>query len=317
MASPAVSVLMCVYNGMAYLDQALDSIRHQTLEDIEILLVDDGSTDVTPAILARHAAEDRRIRVTTVVHQGPAGARNVGLGLARAHYVALMDADDVAMPDRLAIQAAYLDRNPDVAALGTSAWHIGPRGHRISVSDAGPATRDELARLRAAGKAVFLIAPTVMLVRDAVLDAGGFRPEMVPAEDIDLWTRLAERRVVLALRDRLLLYRVHRGSVSTSRFFDQMQRFALIEENARRRRASLEELDPTAYGDALRHDPPWRQANRARVGRARYEYRVAGALLADRAPAGLAHLLLALGLAPEMTIPRLLRQLQPAMFYRR
>ncbi len=308
---------MCVYNGTVYLDEALDSIRQQTLADIEIIVVDDGSTDGTPAIIARHAAEDARIRVTTIEHQGPAGARNVGLRLARTRYVALMDADDIAMPERLAVQAAFLERNPDVAALGASAWHIGPHGRRISVSDAGPVSRDELANLRAAGKAVFLIAPTVMLDRDAVLAIGGFRPAMVPAEDIDLWTRLAETRVVLSLRDRLLQYRVHAGSISTRRFFDQMQRFALVEENARRRRAGQEELDQAVYAARLHRDPAWRRANRARIVRARLQYRVAGAMLADRAPAGLAHLLLALGLAPDMTVPRLLRQLRPAVFDRR
>ena len=236
---PEVSVLMCIYNGERYLDESMASIREQTLRDIEIILVDDGSTDETPRMLARYAAEDPRIRLLHADHEGPAGARNVGLAEARGRYVALMDADDIAHPDRLTLQFAFMRQNPDVVALGTSAWHIGPRGRRLSVSDAGPASRQELQRMRAAHEAVFLITPTVMLDRDTLRAAGGFRPEMVPAEDIDMWTRLAEHHTILSLRDRLLQYRIHGRSISTSRFFEQMHRFALVQENADRRHAGL------------------------------------------------------------------------------
>ena len=109
---------MCVYNGARYLDESVASIREQTLRDIEILIVDDGSTDETPAMLARYAVEDPRIRLLHADHQGPASARNVGLAQARGRLVALMDADDIARPDRLALQLAFLRQNPDVVALG-------------------------------------------------------------------------------------------------------------------------------------------------------------------------------------------------------
>ena len=194
-----------------------------------------------------------------------------------------MDADDIARPDRLAAPAAFLRQNPDVVALGASAWHIGPRGRRISVSDAGPASREELARMRAAHEPVFLIAPTVMLDRDAVQAAGGFRTDMVPAEDIDLWTRLAEDHTVLSLRERLLQYRIHGRSISTSRFFEQMQRFALVKENAGRRMAGRAELTPAEYDAQLRPTRSWRRANRGRVAHARYHYRVAGSLRGGQA----------------------------------
>jgi glycosyltransferase involved in cell wall biosynthesis len=310
---PEVSVLMCVYNGAQFLDEALGSIRAQTLRDIEILIVDDGSDDDTPLLLARHAAEDPRIRIVTAMHQGPAGARNIGLGEVRGRLVALMDADDVARPDRLAIQAAFMRQNPDVVVLGSSAWHIGPRGRRISVSDAGPATREELAHMRATHEPVFFIAPTVMLDREVVQAAGGFRTHMVPAEDIDLWTRLAEDHTVLSLRERLLQYRIHGRSISTSRFFEQMRYVALIKENAGRRMAGQAELTPAEYETRLQADPSWRRANRSRVAHARYHYRVAGSLVADRDPVGMAHLAVALAFAPEIIVPRLARQLRPVV----
>lgn len=310
---PEVSVLMCVYNGAQYLDEALGSIRVQTLRDIEILVVDDGSTDDTATMLARHATEDPRIRILTAARQGVAGARNLGLGAVRGRLVALMDADDVAHPDRLAIQAAFMHENPDVAVLGTSAWHIGPRGRRISVSNAGPATREELAHMRATHEAIFFIAPTVMLDRDIVMAAGGFRPHMVPAEDIDLWTRLAEHHTVLSLRERLLQYRIHGRSISTSRFFEQMRCVALVKENAGRREAGQVELLPAEYEARLQRDALWRRANRSRVAHARYHYRIAGSLVADGEMAGVAHLVVALAFAPEIIVPRLVRQLRPVV----
>lgn len=311
--TPEVTVLMCVYNGARYLDESVASIREQTLRDIEILIVDDGSTDETPAMLARYAVEDPRIRLLHADHQGPASARNVGLAQARGRLVALMDADDIARPDRLALQLAFLRQNPDVVALGASAWHIGPRGRRLSVSDAGPASREELGRMRAAHEAVFLITPTVMLHRDTLRAAGGFRPDMVPAEDIDMWTRLAADHTVLSLRERLLQYRIHGRSISTSRFFEQMHRFALVQENADRRHAGRTELTPAEYDAMLRRDPLWRRANRDRVAHARYHYRVAGSLLADGDRAGVAHLAVALAFAPEIIVPRLARQLRPVV----
>ena len=117
MPAPAVSVLMPVHNGGHFLSAALESLRAQTLADFEIIVVDDGSTDDTPALLA--AWTDPRLRVLTLPeNQGEAAARNHGLAAARAPLVALLDSDDLAYPDRLARQAAFLDARPDIGLLG-------------------------------------------------------------------------------------------------------------------------------------------------------------------------------------------------------
>jgi glycosyltransferase involved in cell wall biosynthesis len=304
-------VLLCTYNGERYIDEALRSIQEQRLTDIEILVVDDGSTDQTGEILARHAAEDTRIRVERIDHRGVASARNHGLELARSRWVAMMDDDDIALPERLERQLAYLDAHPGLAALGTWAWHIGPRGRRSSVSDVGPVSTHELDRIRSEGKAVYLITPTVVLDRDAARAIGGFRPWVFPAGDIDLWTRLADTGTVLVLPERLLLYRVHRSSISSSRLGQQMDMFLLIEENARRRRAGRPELGVAEFQALLRTQSRWRRMQRARIWRARYQYRVAGALLADRDPRGLLWLAGSVLLAPSVVLGRLRRQLIP------
>src|SRR5262245_48539446 len=111
-----VSVVMPVRDGERFLGEAVDSILGQTLADLE--LVDDGSTDSTPEILAGYAARDPRVRV----HSRPAGgltaALNAGCALAVAPYIARMDADDVSLHDRLELQVSFLDAHPEVGLLG-------------------------------------------------------------------------------------------------------------------------------------------------------------------------------------------------------
>jgi glycosyltransferase involved in cell wall biosynthesis len=312
--SPRVTVLLCVYNGERYLDEALFSIRDQTLTDLEILVIDDGSTDGTAAILQRHAAADERVRVERHErNEGLVASRNWGLEIARARYVALMDADDVALPHRLERQLQFLEHRPDVPALGTWAWHIGPRGRRVSASDVGPTTFEAYRRLRDQARVFFLIAPTVMLDRLVVLGVGGFRQELYPAEDADLWTRLAEQHEVLALPERLLLYRVHGGSISSVRFREQMEQLALLEENGRRRMRGDDELEPATFRRLMRASPWWWRLDWQRTWRARYWYRVAGGLLADGRPSGLFWLGLSLLLAPRVATSRLQRQVTPRL----
>src|SRR5688500_15704659 len=99
-ATPTVSVLMAVYNGGAYLAEAVESILGQTLADFELIAVDDGSTDDSPAILKRFAERDPRVRVVTKANAGLPRALNDGLALARGEFIARMDGDDVAYPHR-------------------------------------------------------------------------------------------------------------------------------------------------------------------------------------------------------------------------
>ena len=99
---PTATVVMAAFNVAEYIDDALSSVRNQSLKAIEIVVVDDGSTDATPDILARHAQEDHRIRVLRTKGVGPAGARNFAFAHARGRWISIVDADDVVLPNRLA-----------------------------------------------------------------------------------------------------------------------------------------------------------------------------------------------------------------------
>src|SRR5688500_3733490 len=115
----AVSVIMPVYNGERFLRDAVDSILRQTYRNFELIVVDDGSTDGTSQVLDRYQDQDRRVRVHRHERNGGiVAARNQGCRLAQGRFIAVMDADDISIPERLARQIAFLEANPDIVAVG-------------------------------------------------------------------------------------------------------------------------------------------------------------------------------------------------------
>src|ERR1700720_4672159 len=118
MKSAPISVVMSVFNGEAFLGQAIESILDQSFLDFEFLIVDDGSTDSTPKIISDYAHRDKRLRVVTHDNKRRAESLNIGIGLASGRYIARMDADDVALPPRLEKQIEFMEQNPEVGVLG-------------------------------------------------------------------------------------------------------------------------------------------------------------------------------------------------------
>ena len=144
----------------AYLREAIDSVLAQTVEDFELLIMDDGSTDDTPAILAHYAGCDRRIRVFQRQHQGQTACRNKLLQLATTDIVACADADDICLPDRLERQLAAMTKDADLWILGTAAVSIDQAGRRRR-SWRVPTARPKVAR-SPDSRAALLAARTVM-----------------------------------------------------------------------------------------------------------------------------------------------------------
>ncbi|MBV9784206.1 MAG: glycosyltransferase [Acidisphaera sp.] len=203
----AVSVVLPVRNGAQFVGQAIASIGRQTFEDFELVIVDDGSEDATPAILARAAAADRRIRVMTQPPLGLVASLNRAIADASAELIARMDADDVAAPERLGRQTAALAAHPGTAAIG-SAWRIiDGAGTPLGVIRPPISPAAIRARLQTAN---CMAHPTVLMRRQAVLAAGGYRAFPM-CEDYDLWLRLSERHDLRNLGEPLLDYRRHPG----------------------------------------------------------------------------------------------------------
>ncbi len=219
MASPLVSVLLPVYNAAATLEEALRSLAAQTFRDYEIVAVDDGSEDASPALLEAWARREPRLRVLRQPHQGVAAALSRGLEACRAPWVARMDADDVAHPDRLAQQVAFLEANPNVAVLGTRV-RLHPQGLRGGGMQAYLDWQNRLLTDDDIRREIFiespLVHPSVMFRREAVLAVGGYR-ETPWLEDYDLWLRLYLAGARFAkLPAVLLTWRDHPGRVTRS-----------------------------------------------------------------------------------------------------
>jgi glycosyltransferase involved in cell wall biosynthesis len=202
---PAVSVLMPVYNGARFLRPAIESVLGQGRGDFEFLIIDDGSTDETPDILTEYAREDARIQVHRISHVGRSGAANCGCRQARAEFIARLDADDLALPERLELQLQFLSRNDDVALLGGSALLMNEQGEVFGEDEVQTADSELCQELE-------LWCPfyhsTVMFRKLAVEAVGGYRRGLEHAEDYDLWRRIAERYAVANLTEFIGKYRI-------------------------------------------------------------------------------------------------------------
>lgn len=190
---PAISVLLPVRDAEATLGACLASLAGQTLSDHEVVAVDDGSTDGTPALLAAAAARDPRLRVVRTGPRGLVAALNRALAEARAPLLARMDADDLAHPERLARQARRLREDPATDVLGCRVEAAGIDGGPV-----GPGMLayvgwlngllDHEAIVRDLWVESPLVHPGVALRREALLALGGYR-EFEGPEDYDLWFR--------------------------------------------------------------------------------------------------------------------------------
>ena len=195
---------MPVFNSGAWLEQAIESIRGQSFADFELIVVDDGSTDRTAQIVEDAARLDARIRLVRQEHLGISAALNRGVELARAPVIARMDADDVAAPDRLRIQIAFLDAHSSVAAVGSWAHVIDDGGRRIG--DRRPATAPSQLRDMLPRQNPFIHA-SMMMRADVFRGLGGYRPVLDGAEDYDLWLRMSEQAELANVPEFLLSYR--------------------------------------------------------------------------------------------------------------
>lgn len=202
-----VSVIIPVRNGAQFIGQAIDSILSQTLTDLELLVVDDASTDNTPEIIQSYG--DPRLRcLRNPQCLGVSASRNRAMAEARAPYVAFLDADDIAYPQRLEMQVAYLENNPSVALVGSHLDYIDAKGQQLYSEQPGqrPCAPQAL-RLELLHRACILPS-TAMGRTSALREVGGFS-KLDYAEDHDLWCRLAVKHDLAVMPDRLVAYRQH------------------------------------------------------------------------------------------------------------
>jgi len=233
--SPAVTVLMPVYNAERFVKQTVESVLAQTFRDFEFLIINDGSTDRSLEILQDFAQRDARIRLVSRPNTGYVVALNEGLEKARGELLARIDADDLADPRRLELQVARMRAEPQLVALGSNAWAMDEDGRMLGDYDV-PLTHEEIEANHLKGSSS-IHHPAVMLRPEALKRVGGYRRQFMPCEDFDLWLRLAEVGRLANLPEKLLTKRLLAGSAVASNLAKQEKLVKEIVNETWRRRA--------------------------------------------------------------------------------
>jgi alpha-1,3-rhamnosyltransferase len=244
---PEVSVIMAVYNGERFLDEAIESVLNQTHRDFEFVIIDDGSTDRSASILAYYSRLDLRVTVIRQINQGPAAACNLALTNARNNLVAVLDADDRLLPTRLKRQIVFSQENPAASVICSYSYIIDAKGKRIGKSRNDV---DVAAGIRDLDPSRFLevVHPSVMMRRKDVLALCGYNGTLTPLEDRDLWGRMVTSgKLIECQREFLMEYRLHGASITMWNVFKPNVKGRSIDINVIRRlkgepNLSLEEV---------------------------------------------------------------------------
>ncbi|MGR3292444.1 MAG: glycosyltransferase [Candidatus Scalindua sp.] len=227
---PKISVVMSVYNGEKYLREAVESILNQTFSDFEFLIMDDCSIDGTPKILNDYQQKDKRIKVIkNDRNMGLTRSLNMAIKQSSGNYIARMDADDIAIKERLEKQVDFMERNPDVVLLGTSFYEIDKHGKELSCK-LFPTTDRDIRKMLIKFNP-FCHASVVM--RHSAFDKVGMYDESIlKTQDYDLWFRLASVGKVANLSDILMRRRYDDNNISIAQGNEQLKWAVRIRKNA-------------------------------------------------------------------------------------
>ncbi len=241
---PKVDVIVPAYNAGRFLATSLESVIAQTFQDWRIVLVDDGSTDDTDEIARNYAARlGRRLLHLTQSNKGVSAARNAAIHASDSEYIAMMDGDDVWLPERLELSVRALDQHPDAGLSYGFVSCIDDMGKVISTHDQLHSGAEGRVARSLYTRSVDVPCVTVTVRRAVLNSTGAFDETMHASEDRDLWLRIAQKSDVVRVPKIIALYRRSQGSLTTGgqRMFDAQMRFvekhrgsASCDETARR-----------------------------------------------------------------------------------
>ena len=207
-----ITVLMPVYNGERFLRPALESVLGQSFREFELLAVDDGSTDSSREILKSFQARDRRVEIIYQPHLGYTATLNAGINNATHDLIAMMDADDVMMPNRLERQLAFISEHPKASVVCSHAYLIDVNDRVIGTSQNQVDVKGGIGQC---DPLLFseIVNPSVLMRKADIIQVGGYRDHFVFAADRDLWARLASSGYSIECQPEFLVsYRLSLGS---------------------------------------------------------------------------------------------------------
>ncbi|MBE0427546.1 MAG: glycosyltransferase family 2 protein [Nitrospirae bacterium] len=221
---PTVSIIMSVYNGAKYVRKAVNSVLNQTFTDFEFIIVNDASTDDTGEILKQYG--DNRITIINNSENiGLTKSLNKGIQISKGKYIARMDADDIAMPERIEKQVQFMEKNENIAILGTDYYPIDELGRRTHAKLKRPHTTEEIK------KSIFLFNPfihsTLMIRRWVFEEMGGYDERFELAQDYELSLRILSKHEGYNLPEELLAFRIDKEKLNIQRRREQIY-FAIL-----------------------------------------------------------------------------------------
>jgi len=223
MNNPLVSVVLSVYNGEKYLDEAIESILNQSYENFEFIIIDDGSSDKSLEII--HSYKDKRIIVISRENRGLVSSLNEGIEVAKGVYIARMDADDISLATRLEEQVIFMEKNLDVGICGTGIIGF---GEDIKEKPWLLSSADKTIKTELLFSSCFA-HPTVMIRRELIVKNKLFyNEEFLHAEDFELWTRMVGYAKFANVKRALLKYRIINDSITRAANRDEENRYKVI-----------------------------------------------------------------------------------------
>lgn len=306
-----VTVVIPAYNAETHLAEAIESVLNQTYSNFELIVINDGSQDNTLEILKGFEEKDSRVHIINQENQGIAESLNRGMTEAKTDWVAIMHADDVMQPYRLEKQMDFLNQNPDIKVLSCLAEYISATGKKLGKTTTNLFSRKQFQWYIENTEAIGLLHPGVILHKKTILSVGGYRQPFWPAEDIDLWNRVAEKGHLILVQDKVLMqYRIHSGSASTSKFKMTRMKYEWVRACMKARRAH--EIEPAwdVFCNTWVQKPLWHRWNNARKQNAKALYHAAGHdCLEHNYIRGIVRLAWATILQPGYVFPRLKQQI--------
>lgn len=249
--TPTVSVVIPVFNGASFVAEAVASVRTQTVKDVEIIVVDDGSTDGTQAVLTKL---QRTAGITWIQqdHGGPARSRNRGIEAAHGQYVALLDCDDVWLPEKLEAQMEIMRRQPEVGVVHTDFEIVDANGivlQRISAQHSD----EPLVQAFAGGH--IALPSTILIDRRVLTKVGALNPDLYGSEDSDLAIRLYAATKFECV-DRVLVRKLERGHIRELAF-DETAHWEKKLASRERFLSGLEQMAPLSREQRAALDREW------------------------------------------------------------
>ncbi len=260
-----VSIIMSAFNAKDTIGEAIESALNGTHRNLEILVIDDGSTDGTENIVTDMAEKDQRIKYyKNPKNLGAYKSRNLMLEAATGQFIAFLDSDDTWEPNKLEECLKMLKNHPEVKSVGHALRYLDKRGNKVGYIPTYPTTQEELQEVKEKGALPWVFPTALVGERKAILEIGGFLDWKVSA-DTEFMTRLAQKHGMLATRMPLGNYRVLGNSLTDKYWLDKRLAIDCVKENQLRRIRGESELTWTEYRETFFQNlPPLKKLNKLR-----------------------------------------------------